>query len=218
MARTANWNDDYWLLLVQLYLRRPAGLKPMYSRPVVDLALELHVEPRVLYDKMCALAALGTPRMERIWRDYAGNPRRLARAVRLLRQMRGFGSEGAFYDGVDVSETFERDFRPIPGTPGVTPLVLVLVLDLYFRLTPATMVAETPEVAALAKLVGLPVGAVVEAMAAFRHCDPYLRHPATEGPALLEACREVWRRHGGGDPEALASLAEQLGEYFRWKP
>ena len=61
--------------------------------------------------------------LERIWRDYAGNPRRLARAVRLLRQMRGFGSEGAFYDGVAVSETFERDFRPIGGLDGVIPVM-----------------------------------------------------------------------------------------------
>ena len=31
MAKKSNWNDDYWLLVVQLYLRKPVGVKPLYS-------------------------------------------------------------------------------------------------------------------------------------------------------------------------------------------
>lgn len=26
------WSDEYWLLLMQLYQRKPAGIKPLYSR------------------------------------------------------------------------------------------------------------------------------------------------------------------------------------------
>ena len=215
MPKTTNWKDDYWLPLMQLYLRRPAGLKPMYSRPMVSLAMELHVEPRALFNKMCALASLGTPRMERIWQDYAASPRRLARAVRLLRQMNGFGSAGGFYDGVQVNETFERAFRPIKGAPQFMPVTLVLILDPYFRLTPATMTACTPEVAALVRLTGVQAADVVMAMAAYRHCDPYLRHAAPDCPALLGPCREVWQRYGNTDPRGLAELAARLSEYFR---
>ena len=215
MPRTTHWNDDYWLPLLQLYLRRPAGLKPVYSRPVVELALELHVEPRALFDRMCALASLATPRLERLWQDYAGRPRRLARAVRLLRRMDGFGSAGGFYDGVEVSETFERAFRPLPGAPQLLPVTLVLVLDLYFRLTPATMVEATPEVAALARLTGVSAADVVRVMAVYRHLDPYLRHAAPDCPALLGPCREVWQRYGNTDPRELAALAARLSEYFR---
>lgn len=215
MTRPTDWNDDCWLLVMQAYLRKPVGVKPVYSRLMVDLALELHVEPRVLFARMCAVATLATPALERMWERYGSSPRRLARAAAVVRGMRGFGNAGEFYAGVAVSETFERDFRPVEGAGGVTPVALVLVLDLYFRLTPATMVAQTPEVAALARLLGLPVATVVEAMAAFRHCDPFLRRKAPGPSPMLEACREVWRRYGNASPAALASYASQLREYYR---
>lgn len=47
MAKNTNWKDDYWLFILQLYLRKPVGIKPMYSRAMVNLALEVHVHPRV---------------------------------------------------------------------------------------------------------------------------------------------------------------------------
>ena len=43
MAKTANWHDDYWLLLMQLYLRRPVGVKPLYSRAMVELSMTVNV-------------------------------------------------------------------------------------------------------------------------------------------------------------------------------
>ena len=58
MARTSNWSDDYWLLLLQLYLRKPVGIKPMYSRAMVELAMELHIAPQILFSRMGQLAAL----------------------------------------------------------------------------------------------------------------------------------------------------------------
>ena len=43
MAKKAVWHDDYWLLLMQAYLQRPVGVKPLYSRKMVELSLELHI-------------------------------------------------------------------------------------------------------------------------------------------------------------------------------
>jgi hypothetical protein len=63
MARNAKWSDDYWLLLMQIYLQRPVGIKPMYSRKMVDLSLELHIAPNILFTKMCQIANLETPRV-----------------------------------------------------------------------------------------------------------------------------------------------------------
>ena len=89
---------------------------------------------------MCQLASIDTPRIERIWETYGSNPRRLSRAVRLLREMKGFGRADEFYDGVEVNETFEKDFKPCVKEPvELTPVMLILILDLYFRLTPITM-------------------------------------------------------------------------------
>ena len=56
---------------------------------------------------------------------------------------------------------------------------------------------------------------VVDALAAFMSCDPYLSRPAAQPSPLLAACRDVWQRYGNGEPQELASLAAQLREYFR---
>ena len=61
MAKNVSWSDDYWLLLMQLYLRKPVGVKALYSRGLVQLALELHIEPRVLRSQMFRLRQIDTP-------------------------------------------------------------------------------------------------------------------------------------------------------------
>lgn len=215
MAKNAKWSDDYWLLLMQIYLQRPMGVKPMYSRKMVDLSLELHLPPSMLFVRMCQIANLETPRIEHIWETYGHNPRKLARAVSLWREMRGYGNADEFYEGVEVNETFERDFRPLAGDGELMPVMLILILDLYFRLTPITMAIETPEVQELAKLIELRPQRVVDVMGAFQHCDPYLNRKDTTDSPLLQPCKEIWQRFGNGDTEDLASFASQLKEYFR---
>jgi hypothetical protein len=200
---------------MQLYLRRPVGVKPTYCKDMVSLGMELHVAPVVLADKMRQIAVLSTPRVERIWNTYSGNPRRLQRAVRLWREMRGFGAADSFYDGVGVSETFERDFRPLDEAPQFTTVALILILDLYFRLTPATMVAITPEVGQLARLMKMETQQIVEVLELYQQCDPYLNRTATSDHVLLHACKAVWQRFGNGDPQDLSAFAEELKEYYR---
>ena len=214
MAKNAKWSDDYWLLLMQIYLQKPVGIKPMYSRKMVDLSLELHVSPSVLFARMCQIANLETRRVEHIWETYGTNPRKLARAVRLWREMRGYGNASEFYDGVEVNETFELDFKPIQGTDGLTPVMLTLILDLYFRLTPNTMVTDTPEIQELARLIKVRPQVVVEVMEVLQHCDPYLKRKDVVFSPLLVPCTEIWRRFGNANTEDLASYAEQLKEYF----
>ena len=214
MARKSNWQDDYWLLLMQIYLRRPVGVKPVYCREMVTLALELHIHPQILASKMQEIASLETPRVEHIWKTYSDNPRKLARAARLLREMKGFGQAEAFYDGVEINQTWEKDWEPLPENSDLTPVVLTLVLDLYFRLTPATMVRNTPEVQELARLVKIGTNDVVDLLEVFQHCDPYLnRRDVTFSPLLLP-CQTIWQRYGNDDTELLANLAEQLKAYY----
>lgn len=215
MANNIEWTDDYWLLLMQIYLRKPVGVKPTYSRDMVELGMELHIHPEILAAKMRYMADVPTPRMERIVATYSGNPRRLARAVRLLREMKGFNNADAFYDGVETNETFEKDFKPVAEGSDLTPVMLTLILDLYFRLTPITMVAETPEVAALAKLIRQKPQTVADAMAVFRHCDPYLNRKAAAGSPLYPACRKLWNKYASGDIDILVKQAERLREYFK---
>ena len=215
MAKNSKWQDDYWLLLMQIYLQKPVGMKPMYSRKMVDLSLELHISPAVLFNKMCQIANLETPRIEHIWETYGHNPRKLARAASLLRSMKGFNNANEFYEGVEVAESFEKDFKPIAPDQRLTPVMLILILDLYFRLTPITMVPETPEVQELARLIKIKPQEVSEVLEVLQYCDPYLnRREVTFSPLLLP-CQQIWRRYGNADTEALASFASQLKEYFR---
>lgn len=214
MAKDSKWQDEYWLLLMQIYLQKPVGIKPMYSRAMVDLSLELHIAPERLYNKMCQIANLETPRVEHIWEVYGNNPRKLARAVRLFREMKGFNNSDAFYDGVELNESFERDFRPLEEDERFTPVMLILILDLYFRLTPQTMVAETPEVQELARLIKLKAADVVEVMEVMQYCDPYLNRRGVIFHPLMIPCQDIWRRFGNTDVEALASYAKQLKDFY----
>ena len=214
MAKNSKWQDEYWLLLMQLYLQNPTGIKPMYSKAMVDLSLELHIAPQQLFNKMCQIANLETPRIEHIWEVYGQNPRKLKRAVNLLREMWGFNNALEFYEGVETIESFEKEFKPIADDTTLTPMMLVLILDEYFRLTPITMVPETPEVQALAKMMRLKPQEVVDVMEAFQHCDPYLNRKDEMKGNLLMACQQVWRRFGNSEPQELASYAEQLKDYF----
>ena len=215
MVRNAKWSDDYWLLLMQIYLQKPVGIKPMYSRKMVALSLELHIAPNILFARMCQIANLETPRIEHIWETYGNNPKKLSRAVKLWREMRGYGHADAFFKGVEVNETFERDFRPVGGKGSMTPVMLILILDLYFRLTPVTMVAETPEVQELARLIKVRPFEVVDVMEVFQHCDPYLNRKDVTFSPLLQPCTEIWRRFGNAKTEELASYAAQLKDYFK---
>jgi hypothetical protein len=181
---------------------------------MVNLSLELHIAPQTLFTKMCAIANLETPRIERIWETYGSNPRKLARAAQLLRSMRGFGEADAFYDGVELNESFERDFRPLEEDERFTPVMLILILDLYFRLTPQTMVAETPEVQELARLIKLKAADVVEVMEVMQYCDPYLNRRGVIFHPLMIPCQDIWRRFGNTDVEALASYAKQLKDFY----
>ena len=215
MGKVSQWQDEYWLPLMQIYLQKPVGMKPMYSRKMVDLSLELHISPERLLNKMCQIANVETPRVEHFWEIYGNNPQKLARAVKLLREMKGFNNSEAFYDGVEVNESFERDFRPLAENSQFTPVMLILILDLYFRLTPQTMVAETPEVQELARLIKVKPTEVADVMEVLQHCDPYLNRRDVSFDPLLIPCQEIWRRVGNSSVEALASYAEQLKEYFK---
>lgn len=215
MAKNQLWNDDYWLLLMQLYLRKPVGMKPMYSRDMVMLSLELHIAPQQLFQRQNDIANLETPRIERIWKEYSKNPQRLTRAVRLLREMKGFNSAGDFFEGVTIEETFEGDFRPLAEDSRLMPFMLVMILDLYFRLTPITMVAETPEVQELSRLMRVPAKLIVEVLQIYQTLDPYLRRQEVSASVLLQPCRQVWERYANMDTTQLAEYAGQLSYYFR---
>lgn len=203
-----------WLPLMQLYLKKPEGVKPLFSRHLIQLSLELHIEPKILYAQMFRLRQPDTPSLQHLWRRYSGDTRRLARDVKRLRQMDGFGTAGAFYEGVATSESFEKEYRPIDADSRLTPMMLTMILDLYYRLTPVTMVAETPEVGELARCMRIPPSLVAEVMVCFLVCDPCMKYSDTSS-RLYPECLAVWRKYISKEPEELAATAAQMCAYFR---
>ncbi|MDR0186643.1 hypothetical protein ETF27_07575 [Prevotella brunnea] len=215
MATHPLWSDEYWLLLLQVYLREPVGMKPMYSRNLVKVSLELHIPPHYLYEQQFLLRQRGTPVIQLIWDTYAENPKKLKRDVKRLREMKGFGNSTLFYKDVDEKHTFETDFLPLPQNKALKPVMLIMILELYFRLTPITMAEATPEVRELAKMMRLSTRLIVEIMDVFRFCDPYLNRDDLLISPLLPPCQEIWNRYGNDNPQKLSALAAQLRDYFR---
>ncbi len=213
MARNTFWSDEYWLFLIRLYLRKPEGVKPMYSKEMVKLALELHIPPQFLYEQMFRLRQLETPRLERLWATYSKNPSKLARGIKKLRQIKGWQNE--FFDGVETVESWELDFKPLPANAMLMPISLIIILDQYFRLTPITMVTDTPEIQELAKLLKIKADMVVEIMELYQICDPYLNKDMMMINDLLNPCQQIWKRYGNDNPQKLAAYAAQLKEYFK---
>lgn len=216
MARHPLWNEDYWLLLLQLYQKKPMGVKPLYSKGMVDLSLELHIQPEYLHEQMFKLRMV-TPHIKRLWDKYTDNPRKLAHDIALVRKMRGCGNAQAFFEGVALKESFEKDWEPLEAEPSLTPVKLIIILDLYFQLTPITMVPETPEIIDLAKFIKTTPEIIAEAMSVFQFCDPYLNREEKPASPLLEPCSDIWQKYGNGNPDKLYQFANELKEYFKNK-
>lgn len=209
------WTDEYWLLLLQLYKKKPEGMKPLYSHGMVSLSLEIHIPPQYLYEQMFKLRHCDSPVLQLLWETYANNQRKLSRDIKKLRGMEGFGKPEKFYDGVEVKETFEKDFRPLPQNKALKPVMLIMILDLYFRLTPTTMVPATPEIKELAKMMGISPDLICEVMDVFQFCDPYLNRDDIMINPLLQPCQDIWNRYGNDNPQKLSALAAQLRDYFK---
>jgi hypothetical protein len=95
------------------------------------------------------------------------------------------------------------------------PVMLILVLDLYFQLTPSSMVSQTPEVQKLARLIGLTADEVVQLLKVFQHCDPYYKRLPACPSSLLQPCQQVWQRFGNDDPTVLNAFAAELKAFFK---
>lgn len=211
------WNDEYWPLVIQLYFTRPAGVKAMYSKGVVHLGMELHIPPAYIHERLQEVDNPLLPSVQRLKALYQGNTRRLNRDAKTLRQMAGFGSAGAFYEGVMTDTRFERFFRPVADDTCFTPAMLTLVLNLYFQLVPDTMTALTPEVTHLARHLHVTPQQVVTALHAFLAADPCVprrRNALPLPPSLAQAAKTLWQHYDNGNPDKVTEAAGKYGAYF----
>lgn len=216
------WTDEYWPLVIQLYLKKPMGIKPMYSRDSVRLALDIHVPPQTIYKRMFMLRQPPLLSLQQMLERYTKSPRRLASDCKVVRQLYGMGNASAFFDDVKMHETWELDFRPVNartaqmmGRPLLTPVMLTMILDLYFRLVPTTMVASTPDVKEMAQLLDISASDVEDVLHIFQYCDPFIQHSDSLMDPLLPPCHKLWQRYANADPVTLPNQAMQLMAYFK---
>ena len=209
------WNDEYWPLLIQIYKKKPEGVKSIYSKSMVDIGLMLHIHPQELHKKMMELRKLDTPYIKQMWEELANNPRKLNKTVKILQEKEGFGTSGRYFEGIETIESWEQDFRPLEADSRITPMMLIIILDLYFQLTPSTMVKETEEIIETGKMLKLSAATIVDIMEVFQFCDPYLSRDDFMVHPLVFACQDIWNRFGNDDTEKLWSLAAQYKEYFK---
>ncbi len=215
MATHPLWSEDYWLFILQLYLAKPVGVKSLYAYKAVQLSCELHLPPQFIHDQQIQIETHQSPVLQVIWDAYAAHPARLRRDVKRLKAMKGFGYADDFYKDVETNTTFERDFTPIPSAEDLYPVSLLIILDLYFSLTPSTMVVYTPEIKTLALMLGVPAARVVEVMQCFLHLDPYVHRPIDDTSSVLyNACRDIWQRYGNMDIERLHHFTTPLYAFF----
>lgn len=215
MVTHSLWSEEYWPMLLQIYFKKPIGIKPTYTRPIVELSLELHIPPYILYAKMEEFHLNNLPSVQALWKVYANNPKKLQKDAKRIRKMKGFGKPEEFYEGVTTEETFEKDFKLIERATDLTPIALIIVLNLYFHLTPITMTEGTPEVKEVARLLNITPRRVVEIMDVYRFCDPYLNQDDLIISPLLLPCQNIWNRYGNADTKELSALTEELCHYYR---
>lgn len=215
MVTHSLWSEEYWPMLLQIYFKKPIGIKQTYTRPIVELSLELHIPPYILYAKMEEFHLNNLPSIQALWKVYANNPKKLQKDAKRIRKMKGFGKPEEFYEGVTTEETFEKDFKLIERATDLTPIALIIVLNLYFHLTPITMTEGTPEVKEVARLLNITPRRVVEIMDVYRFCDPYLNQDDLIISPLLLPCQNVWDRYGNANTKKLSALTQELHYYFK---
>lgn len=87
---------------------------------------------------------------------------------------------------------------------------MIVVLDLYFKLTFGRLNKSTPEVIALAKLIGRTNNSVALRLVNYAACDPYIinsgRHGMSSG---RNRCMPYWNKYSN-NKEALFLKAEEI--------
>lgn len=217
MAKHPLWNDEYRILLLAIYLQKPVGVKSPHSRQLVELALQLHVPPKTLHKEMQMLDDKDKVSVRKLWDTYGNNPRRLNKAVKRLRGMDGFGNADVFYDGVDNNDTLAEEYMPVCAESCLSRAMIAVITSLYFRLTPTTMVTETPEVIDTAKLLGIKPETVESVLHMLQQFDPLTKRERTAAlpQPVADTAHTIWRMFNNMMPEAMEKKVEQYMEFFK---
>ncbi len=196
--KAVKWTKEESILVLDLYFKKPVGMKKKDSLQILDLAKTIGRSPSAVYR-----------RMYEFLRWYPTIP--LPFYDDLEDESDPFQPfwNGYFLDLKKLhkdAESFLSDIR-----------VYTLTLHLYFQLIPDTMTPKVPEVIALAKMVKRPPALIVEILHNYLSCDPFMRGKAPQASTSLhKLCRIIWERYEKNSLMLNAAF-DYIAAYYRAK-
>lgn len=196
--KAVKWTKEESILVLDLYFKKPVGMKKKDSLQIFDLAKTIGRTPNAVYRRMYdflrwypTIPLLFYDDMEDendsfqpFWNEYFLDSKKLHKDA----------------------ESFLSDIR-----------VYTLTLYLYFHLIPDTMAPKVPEVVALAKMVKRPPAFIVEILHNYLSCDPFMCGKVPQASCTLQKiCRLIWERYDK-NASKLTAATEYITAYYKSK-
>lgn len=190
--KAEQWTQEESVLVLDLYMSKPAGLKPVTNESLTHLAQLLGRTPEAVFR-----------RMQKFQQWYPVLP---------------FGmNEEIFQDENPAiwSEYFNQPKKVHSEAPAILDewCAETLVLNLYFQLIISTMNEKVPEVVELSKLVKRPAKEIVEMLYAYAALDPFLKTPQPSELAISPICHHLWNRYAD-DMDKLSHVAKYIESHY----
>lgn len=186
------WSTEESILVLDLYMNKPKGMKPATDETLVNLAQLLGRTPESLCRRMQKFQqwypvlpfdteeTLYNDENPAIWNDYFAQPRK------------------AHKEAPAILEEFCID---------------TLVLNLYFQLIISTMNEKVPEVVELSKLVKRPAKAVADMLLSYASLDPFMKDTPTMNVSASPIQQQLWNRYAD-DMDKLSHVAKYIENHY----
>ena len=185
------WTKEEAILVLDLYMSKPKGVKPSTDDQLINLAQLLGRTP----DALCR-------RMQKFQQWYPVLP---------------FAEDEAVYDDENPAiwtDYFAQPRKAHKEAPALLEEFCIgtLVLNLYFQLIISTMNEKVPEVAELAKLVKRPAKTIAGMLLSYASLDPFVKDMPTNLPAS-SIQQQLWNRYAD-DMDKLSHVAKYIENHY----
>lgn len=190
--KAEQWTKDESILVLDLYMEKPKGMKNVECEKVICLAQLLGRTP----ESLCR-------RMQKFQQWYPVLP---------------FDTTDDLY--VDEDPAIWNEYFLCPQKAHQeAPAILdefcagTLVLNLYFQLIINTMSEKSPEVNEVAKLTKRSAASIVNMLYGYASMDPFLKESPTPNQPLSSICTQLWTRYAD-DMDQLSRVAKYIESHY----
>ncbi len=190
---TEQWTTEEAILVLELYMSKPKGMKSATDKNLVNLAQLLGRTP----ESLCR-------RMQKFQQWYPVLP---------------FDTEESIYNGENPAiwnDYFAQPCKAHKEAPAILEEFCIgtLVLNLYFQLIISTMNEKVLEVIELSKLVKRPAKNIANMLLAYASLDPFIKKDAlvTNMP-MSPIQQQLWNRYAN-DMDKLSHVAKYIESHY----